>query len=125
VQRVEYERSVVATDRHEALAIPQRELRDRHAACLLEGLLQERVRLRRRLLGFEVVRGLDVELFRYLVLLDESGDVDRLARAERELLEVLVIELDVVALLVLVAAHDVVPLDLVVPFRAPALVLDA
>jgi hypothetical protein len=114
VERVEDERAVEAADRHESLTIAQRELGDRDAPGRLERLLEERVRLRRGLLRLEVVRGLDVELLRDLVLLDEARDVDRLARAQRQLLEVLVVELDVAALLVLVRPDDVVPRDLVI-----------
>src|SRR5262249_55708389 len=125
VQGVQHERAVVAADRDETLAVTQRELRDGEAAGLLERLLEERIRLGRGLLRLEVVRRLDVELLGYLGLLDERGDVDGLAGAERQLLEVLVGQLDVAAFLVLVCALDIIPRDLVIAFLAPALVLDA
>ena len=64
-------------------------------------------------------RGLVVELARQLAVLDEAGDVDRLAAVQRELLEILVGQLDEAALLVLVALCDIAPSDLVIALRAP------
>src|SRR5439155_944501 len=101
------------------------EFRDRDPLGLLERLFQQRVRLLRRLLRLEVIRGLVVERAGELFVLDESGDIDRLARPERELVEIRVVQLDVVAFLVLVSLDDVAPRDFVVAFDAPALVLDA
>ena len=125
MQRVHDEGAVVGAHRDEPLSVAQRELRDGHASGLVERLLEERVGLRRGLLRFEVIRRLEVEIARQLLVLDEPRDVDGLARAQRKLLEVVVVELDVVALLVLVPADDVAPRDLVVALDAPALVLDA
>ena len=125
MQRVHEERAVLWPHGHQALPVAERELRDRDSSGFRKGLVQERIRLLGRLLRLEVVGRLVIQRARELVVLDEAGDVDRLARAERELLEVFVGQLDVVSLLVLVAAHDVPPRDLVVALDAPTLVLDA
>src|SRR5207237_6253739 len=100
-------------------------LRDGDASGLLERLVQEGVRFLRRFLRFEVVGRLVIERAGELLILDESGDIDGLARAKGKLLEILVGELDVVALLVFVSAHDVAPRNLVIALDAPPFVLDA
>src|SRR4029079_4311030 len=119
------ERAVLRTHRDEALAVAQRELGDGDTPGLRQGLVQKCIWLLGGLLGFEVVRRLEIQSAGGVVILDEPGDVDGLARTKRELLEILVRELDVLALLVLIATHHVAPRDLVVTLDAKALVLDA
>ena len=124
MEGVHQERAVLRTHGDESLAVAQGELRDGDAPGVRQGLVQERVGLLGRLLGLEVVRRLVIEGTRKLVILNEPGDIDGLARTEWELLKVFVGQLDVVPLLVLIAAHDVAPRDLVVALNAVALVLD-
>ena len=89
------------------LLVPDHDLRDRDLAGLLERPNEQQVRLLGALLREQVVGLAEVDRVD-LVEVDEVADVDRLRQLDVEPVEVLVLERDVLALLDLEAADDVV-----------------
>src|SRR5438067_958180 len=94
-----------------------------HAAVLAHGFAKERVGLDAGLLGHQVVGLLEVDRVDVLQL-DELDDVDGPGRLHGHGVEVLVLHDDVLALLVLVALHDVLVGNLFTTDRTGPLVLD-
>src|SRR5439155_12618371 len=106
------------------LAVAEGDLRDGDAIRIQERLAQQRVRLRGSFLRLQVVRALVIDSAGQLLILDEPLDLHGPARLQWQLREVLLLEDDEAIFLVLIAAENVVPCDLVVAARTPALVLD-
>src|SRR5690349_10735336 len=100
---------------------PYNHIRDGNLARLLQRLAQQRINLLPTLLRSHVVRGL-VVFRRYVGGFRETLDVDRLGRFRVGTPEIFVAQRDVLSLLVLVAAHNVLPLNFLTRALVVALV---
>ncbi len=92
-QRLQDEHVVAHSQHGEPGLLPQRELHDRHAVGVLEGATQQRVRLDRAGVWFEVVRLVQVQWVD-LVGWDELDDVDVAALLSGKALQFVVGEYD-------------------------------
>ena len=125
VERREEHRVLERVHRRERLAVADDELADRRQALVLEDLLEELEGLPPDAVRLEVVRLLDeLRLALGLLRVDELRDLDRADGLERELLEVLVVDHDVLVRRVLVALHGLRALDDLLVLGAPDLHLD-
>ncbi len=122
VEGVEQDRPLVEGQTAEVLAVAQGNLADRHLPGLLQRLPQKLVRLDPDGLGFEVVGTLDVDAGVDLGVVAELQDLDGPGRVQGQVFQLLVLDADVLVLADLEAADGVVPTDLTLLDRAPALV---
>src|SRR3989442_6659338 len=116
-QRCEDEAPVVRADVDELFFLPQDRASHGDFPRPHERLAEQLERLQADLLGPEVVVPLPVERGD-LRGVDETRDIERFRRLERDLLEVLVLQDHVLAFRVLVAFHHLLRVDRHVVFRA-------
>ena len=124
VHQLQHERFAVRFHGGDVLARADHDARDRDPARIDQRVAQQRVCVAAFLLGLEIVRRVEVHRVD-LVELDELHDLHRLRGLRAHRLEVVVGHHDVVALLVLVPAHEIGVLHLLVAHAAVALVEDA
>jgi hypothetical protein len=123
-QDLEHQHLVLGNHGGQVLARADHHLGDAHLAGALQGLAQQGVRLAALLVERRKVVGLVEELGVDLVEVDEVGDVDRLRLLGVRALEVLVADQHVAVVLVLVALHDVLELDILAGLLVVLLVAD-
>src|SRR5688572_8697448 len=122
-QRVEHERPLANHDGAEMLPAADDEAADCHLRIVPHRFAKQGIGLLTTLGRLEVVRRLEV-LGRDVGSFDETHDVDRLRRFDIRSPEILVRQCDVLALLVLIALHDVAPVDDLAGALVVALVSD-
>src|SRR2546425_2710826 len=116
-ERREDQAPVERADRDELLFLPQDRAGERDFSRPHEGLAEELERLQADLLRPEVVVPLPIQR-RNLRCVDEARDLERFRRLQRDFLEVLVFQDDVLAFCVLEAFHHLLRVDGDVVFRA-------
>src|SRR5262245_23323441 len=99
-------------DRNDVLAVRHHDTGERHAALVLHGVANNRESLFAHLLAGrrEIVRLLQIALIDF-VLRHEAVDVDRVRALDLDCLELILFDLDILALAELVAASLVVPVN--------------